>query len=212
MSTSTLADSPFFIFINKAPCFSCVWIVIHAVRLSSSDVRNYLKEALVNIIAVHAEVNPTYILLTHCVARPFITPWLLTSTCLCLRSSPSLRIWCRAFCRKLLSQLRMRCVASCSVCLPSAKMELCRYTQSHITDTEHFITHNKTLTHTSTTTLVGDLPIISDNAVSHFNLPTADSCMIVWMVFFHVNLNPSPCTVLRLVLNSVLWERPSPHT
>lgn len=43
------------------------------------------------------------------------------------RSSQSLRTWSLGFCLKSLSQLRMKCVVSCSVCPPSVKMEPCRY-------------------------------------------------------------------------------------
>ncbi len=40
---------------------------------------------------------------------------------------------------------------------------------------EQFITLSKTLTHKSTPTLVGNLPVVSDNAIFQFKLPTADS-------------------------------------
>lgn len=43
------------------------------------------------------------------------------------------------------------------------------------TNTEQFLTHSKTLTHKSTPTLVGDLPVVSDKARFQFKLPTADS-------------------------------------
>lgn len=70
-----------------------------------------------------------------------------------LRSSRSPKIWFLGFYLRLLSRLRTRCVVSCSVCPPSAKMEPCRYTltfsHTHMTG-EHCTTHSKTLTHKST--------------------------------------------------------------
>lgn len=47
----------------------------------------------------------------------------------------------------------------------------------------HLLTHNKTLTHNSTPTLGGDFPVVSDNAIFQFKLPTADSWRCSCCVF-----------------------------
>lgn len=98
-----------------------MWILFHIVSISSSGVRNYLKEALVNIIAVHAEVKQSphtlwYISIVVC-----------KSSHVSVRCLQCLRISYPGFCLKLSRQLQTRCVALCSVSPLSAKMVPYRY-------------------------------------------------------------------------------------
>lgn len=67
----------------------------------------------------------------------------------------------------------MQCVSSFSK-NGALQVHTDTHTQKH-TVIKQFITLSKTLTHKSTPTLVGDLPVISDNAIFQFKLPTADS-------------------------------------
>lgn len=117
-------------------CFCCimedVWTrppssvkVFYVAPCRPSGVRNYLKEALVNIITVHAEVESPNSSSDLISANLAFTGWFLSP----LRSSQSLRTWSPGSCPRSSSQLQMRCVVLCSVCLPSARMEPCRYLQ-----------------------------------------------------------------------------------
>uniref|UniRef100_A0A671VWH3 Exocyst complex component 2 n=1 Tax=Sparus aurata TaxID=8175 RepID=A0A671VWH3_SPAAU len=108
-----------------------------------TGVRNYLKEALVNIITVHAEV--------FTVSKDLV-PRVLSRIVESVADE-----MCRL----------MQCVSSFS---KNGALQVLTDT-----NTEQFLTHSKTLTHKSTPTLVGDLPVVSDKARFQFKLPTADS-------------------------------------
>lgn len=105
--------------------FVCVFLA-NVAPCCPSGVRNYLKEALVNIITVHAEVK---IFQIH--PFDFFYPNRAFSGRFCppLRSSRSLRTWSLGSCPRLSSQSQTRCAVLCSVCLPSARTEPCRYLQ-----------------------------------------------------------------------------------
>uniref|UniRef100_A0A7N6C668 Exocyst complex component 2 n=1 Tax=Anabas testudineus TaxID=64144 RepID=A0A7N6C668_ANATE len=112
-----------------------------------TGVRNYLKEALVNIITVHAEV--------FTVSKDLV-PRVLSKIVESVADE-----MCRL----------MQCVSSFS---KNGALQV--RSQEHIHAViGHLLTHNKTLTHNSTPTLGGDFPVVSDNAIFQFKLPTADS-------------------------------------
>ena len=71
-------------------------------------------------------------------------------------------------------------------------------------NTEQFLTHSKTLTHKSTPTLVGDLPVVSDKARFQFKLPTADSwrCSFDFIFSFSFFFNPPTPVPLHCPLGS----------
>lgn len=148
-----------------------IFFVVHVVPSSPSGVRNYLKEALVNIITVHAEVQTTCTLLTH---HEHKSNAVFTT---CVFSSPLSQVFTVS--KDLVPRVLSKIVESVAD-------EMCRLMQCvssfskngalqvH-TDTQHTHTHSKTLTHKWTPTVVGDLPVVSDKAVFQFELPTADS-------------------------------------
>lgn len=57
------------------------------------------------------------------------TSWFFFPPLPSLRSSRSLRTWSLGSCPRSSRRSQTRCVASCSVCLPSARTEPCRYLQ-----------------------------------------------------------------------------------
>lgn len=201
----------------------------HVAPSSPSGVRNYLKEALVNIITVHAEVQTAstprlhhenfscslvlfiksyiyqlfFVCLFVCSFRCPLS-YLFITNLVCLRSSRSLRTWFHGFCQKLLSRLRTRCVVLCNVCPPSAKMEPCRYTLTHtqLQSSLSLIVRPWLISRPSHFMGIYLLFLITPLFSSSYQLLTVDV-----LFFFYVSL-----IALRLGLKSALWQMLYPHT
>lgn len=142
-----------------------MWCIL--LNLFLAGVRNYLKEALVNVIAVHAEVQT---LVRH--KTPFVhTSSFLKPSDLPGRSSQSRGIWFLEFCPELLNRLQTRCVALCSASRHSAKTEPFRYTLAR-TSSSSLIVEPWLICRAHIKWWGGDPPVFSDNATFQFELQT----------------------------------------